>query len=96
MRSKNKELEEWGEMMHKIMHPEERTFTLPDVAQRFSELPNKDALIKGFAKKVYARDEFCAEFNCPKWVFDFLSDTMKMRALEGRIWKHERHADEEA
>ena len=93
MSEKHQEMQAFGEMLHAIMHPEERNFTLADVAKRFSELPNAQELIKGFAKKLYSRDEFCDQFNCANWVYDFLSDTMKMRSQEGKIWKTE-HAGE--
>ena len=93
MSKKSQEMQAFGEMLHAIMHPEERNFALADVAKRFSKLPNAEELIKGFAKKPYSRDDFCRQFDCPKWVYDFLSDTMKMRSLEGRIWKTE-HAGE--
>ncbi len=93
MNKKSQELEAFGEMLHAVMHPEERNFTLADVAKKFSELPNAEELIKGFAKKTYSREDFCREFNSPKWVYDFLSDTMKMRSLEGRIWKTEHAGD---
>ena len=89
MNKKSQEMQAFGEMLHSIMHPEERNFTLADVAKKFSELPNAEELIKGFASKPYSRDDFCRQFGSPQWVYDFLSDTMKMRSLEGEIWKTE-------
>ena len=63
-----------------MLHPTVK-FTYGDVAQRFDALPNKKELISCFETGKYKQESFCRRFNCPKWVYDFLSDASKMKSI---------------
>ena len=77
---KRKEVKTFEADLWRMLHPMVK-FTYGDVAQRFDALPNKKELISCFETGKYGRELFCQQFNCKKWVYDFLSDAAKLRCI---------------
>lgn len=73
--------------MQKLFVPQ-RKISLGMVVQKFCELSNSVELRNEFEKKSYQRDEFCSKFQCPKWVYDFLSDMVKLGCAKRRLEKN--------